>query len=185
MTFFLHFWNSLYDRIQECVVISKAFVLVDHQLKPAWNFKLMERIGGNWESWDYVHCPQCNLSLILFLSFFISFLNVSFLVKDLFRFTVANEQDQGDKDQDQAGPRSTKAETKLPNSPMTCKNFKWKNSLEFVLDVCCHNNTSNWDKLKFSNCGKVTTKVVNKRQIKSKKKVSVVSSFGEGFFSSP
>ena len=36
--------------------------------------------------------------------------------------------------------------------------LKERNTLTFVLNVCCHNNTSNWDKLK---CGKVT-KVVNK-----------------------
>ena len=92
-----------------------------NQLETSSFWKELEGIG-NLE--DYIHCPQCNLSLILFLSFFISFLNVSFLVKDLFRFTVANEQDQGDKDENQGGPWSTKAETKLPNSPMTWNSFK-------------------------------------------------------------
>ena len=117
--FLLQFWNSLYDRIQECSHF-KGHCLVVLQLKAAWNCKLLERIGGNWESWDYVHCPQRNFSLILFLSFFISFLNISFFVEDLFRFTVANEQDQGDKDENQGAPGSTKAETKLPDSSMTC-----------------------------------------------------------------
>ena len=72
------------------------------------------------------------LSFFLFFYLFL-FFGFSFLVKDLFRFAVTNQQDQGQNQKDQGETRRSKSKTESPFPLITWKVVFGSSSLEILV----------------------------------------------------